>query len=217
MATIALLNPNTNAATTAAMVEIAAATAPHGVSIRGVTAGFGADLITTPAALAVAADAVLAAAGAFSEDAAVIVAAFGDPGRDRLAAALDIPVVGIAEAAMAEAAALSRGRFAIATTTPDLADAIRARAAAYGHGQALVAVRTPAGDAAALMADPAAVEAVLEDLCRQAIEEDGARAVVIGGGPLARAARALAHRFAVPIVEPIPAAARMVCARLGVA
>ena len=109
------------------------------------------------------------------------------------------------------------GRFAVATTTPSLRASIRALAESCGAGGALVSVRTPEGDAAALMADPRAVEDALDQLVRAAIDEDGARAVVIGGGPLGRVARALAPRFAsCPIVEPIPAAMALVARRLGV-
>ena len=61
-----------------------------------------------------------------------------------------------------------------------------------------------------------ATEQELAWLVRQAIEEDGAGAVVIGGGPLAVAARALAPRFPhCPIIEPIPAAVELVAQELG--
>jgi allantoin racemase len=76
-------------------------------------------------------------------------------------------------------------------------------------------VRLTDGDINALMADPAALEAALARACERTIAEDGAEAIVIGGGPLAVAARALAPRFAVPIVEPIPAAMRLLRARLA--
>lgn len=145
---------------------------------------------------------------------AVIVAAFGDPGRARLAAALGVPVIGIGEASMEEAARQSGGRFSVATTTPLLEHAIRALAESYGHGEALASVRTPAedsrGGAAAPMEDPAAVEEALERCIRTAIETDGARAVIVGGGPLGAAAAALATRLGgeCQVVEPIPAAVR---------
>mgnify|MGYP002721369423 FL=1 len=60
-------------------------------------------------------------------------------------------------------------------------------------------------------------EALVEalGLAVEACISDGARAVIIGGGPLARAARVLAPRFAVPIVEPVPAAARLMARRLA--
>ena len=214
MRRVALINPNTSVATTDAMVGIARTFAPDGMEIVGVTVPSGEPLITEPGALDAAADAVVQLSSSLAEFDAVIVAAFGDPGLARLAAALSCPVVGIGQAAMAEAA--EHGRFSVATTTPDLAESIRRMGASYGHRDALAAVRTTPGDASVLMADGAAVESALGALVEEAMQLDGAAAVVIGGGPLGVAARALAPRFAAcTIVEPIPAAVRLVTRRLG--
>ena len=114
-------------------------------------------------------------------------------------------VVGIGAASM-QAAAASDRRFSIATTTPELVDSIRRRAATLNLDQQLVSIRLTAGDPAILTADAARLEAALADAVQLAINVDGAQAVIIGGGPLARAARALAPQFNVPIIEPIPAA-----------
>lgn len=111
---------------------------------------------------------------------------------------------------MAEAAGQDR-RFAVATTTPGLAAAI-GRAAA-GYGPLFRGVRLTPGDPAALTSDPAALQDALRRCCAEAIELDGAEAVVIGGGPLAAAARALRPLFAVPIIEPVPPAVRLAVRR----
>ena len=215
---VALVNPNTSTTSTALMVEVAASVAPT-VAFDGVTAEFGQALITEPVALGVAADAVEALAPRLREYDAVIVAAYGDPGHARLARALaPIPVVGIGESSMAVAAKLSDGRFSVATTIGGLVEPIRQLAASIGCGGALVSVRAPAADAdaGALMSDARALEETLAALISAAIDDDGARAVVIGGGPLARAARALAPRFpGCPIVEPIPTAVQAVLDRLA--
>ena len=210
-----LVNPNTNAATTALMVGIAQGAAPPGVTIQGATAASGAPLILDAAMLATAAGAVqlLLAATDLAPFAGVIVAAFGDP---KLAAArttAPIPVTGIAEAAMAEAA--SHGRFAIVTTTPLLAEAIGARAAAYGHAAAYAGTWLTEGQAGTLMADPAGLEAALEGAIRRAVAEGAPDAVIIGGGPLAAAAAALRPRLAIPIIEPVPAAVALAVRRAG--
>lgn len=208
---LTLVNPNTSRAATDDMVAIA--TREAGVPVHGVTARFGAPLIADPETLAVASRAVEALAADLRESDAVIVAAFGDPGLAALRARLSCPVTGIAEAGMAEAAAHAP-RFAVVTTTPALGPTIDARARALGHVDFVGTFVTP-GDPATLMADPAALVAALEDACRRAVETGGARALVIGGGPLAVAARALAGRLPVPLVEPVPAAVRMSLARLS--
>ena len=65
------------------------------------------------------------------------------------------------------------------------------------------------------MADPLALEQALLDLCERAIRDDGAQAIVIGGGPLAIVGRALAHRLPVPVIEPVPAAVRLLMGRIA--
>lgn len=209
--TVLLLNPNTNAATTAAMVSIATE-AGTGLRFVGRTAPFGAPMIVDAAALAVGADAVDAmAAETMAGDepvVGVVVAAFGDPGIDRVRRRLAIPVTGIGEASMLEAAAGGR-RFAVATTTPGLVDAIAAKAAALGLSDRFAGTMLTPGDPVALVADPARLQDALADAAERAAEA-GADAVIIGGGPLAAAAAGLRGRLGVTIVEPLPAAARRI-------
>ena len=80
-----LIKPNTDAAVTQAMRDIAAEDTPAGVEIRACTAPFGAALITDEAALARAGEAVQAALADMSMQgcAGAIVSAFGDPGPAR--------------------------------------------------------------------------------------------------------------------------------------
>lgn len=210
---IALVNPNTSAATTARMVAIAAAAAGGEADIVGITAPSGAPLITSVDALDVARDAVLTIPYAeFERVAGVIVAAFGDPGADELARRLAVPVIGIAEASMRAAARF--GCFSIVTTTPLLAMSIRERAVFLGLGDRLASVRTSDEDPATLTADEPALRAALRALIDVAVAEDGAQAVIIGGGPLASAARVLATVSPVPLIEPVPIAARTIIERL---
>lgn len=210
MQTIALVNPNTSTATTARMVDIAREAAAGRIEIAGLTARFGAALITSAAEIAVAREAVAALAGGIAgRYSGVIVSAFGDPGLDDLRRALAVPVAGIGEAGLLEAAHDGR-RFAIVTTTPGLVDAIDAMATRLGLAPVYGGVVLTSGDPVSLTADAARLEAALAAAIDRAIGERGAEAVVIGGGPLAVAARALARRFPVPVVEPIPAAVRWI-------
>ncbi|MBO6720081.1 MAG: aspartate/glutamate racemase family protein [Rhizobiaceae bacterium] len=209
---IALINPNTSSETTRMMLSIASEVAGTDAEVLGYTAGFGAPLITTPMALDRAVDAVAALAGDLDQADAVIVAAFGDPGLDSLRSKLSVPVTGIAEAAMAEAAHGGR-RFAVVTTTPELRGRIAATAARQGH-ETFAGTWTTEGDAVTLTADAPALEASLANAIQRAVREGGAEAVVIGGGPLALAARTLAATFAAPLIEPVPAAVRLSLKRI---
>jgi allantoin racemase len=121
-----------------------------------------------------------------------------------------VPVTGLAEASMAEAA--MHGPFVVATTTPDLASAIGCSAVAYGHEDRFLGVRLTPGDPRLLMANGARLVAGLEKACRSAVEA-GTRAIIIGGGPLAVVACALNPLFPVPLVEPVPAAVRLAVVR----
>lgn len=205
---LALVNPNTDSAVTQAMCAIAART---GAAIAGFTAPFGAPLITNEAALAEAAEAVLALAPELGGFDGVIVAAYGDPGLETLRARLSIPVIGIAEAAML-AAGMGGRRFAVATTTPDLRHAIAAGARRGGHTGFAGVWLTP-DDPVALMADPARLVPALRAACEAAIAEGGAEAVIIGGGPLAKAAETLRGCLPVPIIAPIPEVTRLAVSR----
>ena len=207
-----LVNPNTSRETTDAMVRIAEAAAPEGVTVEGATAPWGVGLITNEVQLATASEAVLdLLRGRATLPDGVIIAAFGDPALAEARTLLPCPVTGIAEAGMAEAAAGGRP-FAVATTMPDLAAAIAATAHRYGHALLFRGVHLTPGDPAVLMADRERLQEALADACRAAIAA-GAEAVVIGGGPLAMAARAIAPLLPVPIIEPVPAAVRLALER----
>jgi Asp/Glu/hydantoin racemase len=214
---ILLINPNTSAATTAMMVEIATAAAPPGLRITGATATQGVAMITDDEALQRSAGEVpeiwRRAAGRW---AGVIVGAFGDPGTDALRALTDAPVIGICEASLHAAFAGGR-RFGIATVTPRLVDSIQRCVEGQGLGHAYSGIRLTPGSPTALAADPPALVEALAVAIEQCVRLDGAEAVIIGGGPLARAAAELQQRFTLPLIAPIPAAVHAMAARLGVA
>lgn len=215
---IALLNPNSNPATTAAMLALARAAAPEGLVFVGFTADRTPPVLTRPSDLELAAEWVgnmlpeLAAAGFV----AVLVAAFGDPGVERHRPTSPLPLVGIAEAGMTVAARGGR-RFAVVTTTPDLAAPITARAAGLGLGDRLASVRITPGDPLELMGDEDRLERSLIDIAVAAVERDGAAAVLVGGGPLGPVAAALARRLPVPVIEPVAAGVALIAERLGLA
>lgn len=212
---VLLINPNTSAATTAMMVGIAQAAAGAGMQVTGATASSGPAMITDPLALeASAAEVAAMAAAARGRFDGMIVAAFGDPGLAAARTASGVPVVGIAESAMRAAAEGGR-RFGVATTTPGLAEVIGARVAALGLGGCYTGLRLTNEAPLDLARDPSRQQAALELAVRACIGQDGAQAVIIGGGPLGEAARALAPLFDVPVIGPIPAAVRALAAMLA--
>jgi Asp/Glu/hydantoin racemase len=211
---IGLINPNTDSKTTSSMLRLAEAAAAEGVEVQGHTAPTGVPLITNEEALGRAA-AVVATMGTSIQDsgaAGIVIGAFGDPGLYALRTTVSIPVTGIAEASMMEAAL--GGDFSVVTTTPLLADTIRGAARRYGCGSALRSVRITAGDTVKVMADADLLEQALAAACHEAIALDGAKSIVIGGGPLAFLAQRLRSYLPVPVIEPVGAAIRLTESRM---
>ncbi len=68
------------------------------------------------------------------------------------------------------------------------------------------------GDPAPLMGNPAALTEALHGLALRAVAA-GAASIVVGGGPLAVAARALKPMISAEIVEPVPEAVAEVLRR----
>lgn len=207
---ILLINPNSSAATTTMMVEIANGALDQAHVVVGATASRAPAMITTAMALQASAQEVVEIARAHRNACdGIIVAAFGDPGLAEIRATCAVPVVGIGESAMLTAAEGGR-RFGVATTTPELTDSIAGLAAALGLGNQFTGTRVTAGDPVAVTSDTLALVAALEQATRACVEADGADAVIIGGGPLAQAAHDLQPRFDVPIIRPLAAAAERI-------
>lgn len=203
---ILLINPNSLEATTAMMVAIARSEVPDGFDIVGATATRAPPMIVSADALDAAAPEVEEIAGAHRNlyD-GMIVAAFGDPGLTGIRSALKLPAVGIGEASMRAAAEGGR-RFGVATTTPLLEARIDALPEALGLRSSYTGTHFADGDPHDLMRDPERLRAALAGAVEACIVQDGAEAVIIGGGPLGEAARKLQPMFTVPIIAPIPSA-----------
>lgn len=212
---ILLVNPNSNEATTAMMVAIAASAAGGGFDVVGATATRAPRMIVSAEALEAAAPEVEEIAWARRAGCdGIIVAAFGDPGLAGIRAALSLPAVGIGESSMLEAAEGGR-RFGVATTTPLLGAKIDALPEALGLRSRYTGTRFAAGDAQELMRDPARLREALAGAVDACIAQDGAEAVIIGGGPLGEAARELQPMFTVPVIAPIPSAVARIIRLIG--
>lgn len=204
---ILLINPNSSPDTTIMMTGIAQTCVPD-IEVVGATATRSPPMIVNAQALAAsAAEVVEIGSREAPSVSGIVVSAFGDPGLEDLAACVSVPVAGIAESAMREAAEGGR-HFGIATTTPELAASIRHRVRDLSLAHLFTGIRLTGGDPMLLTADPARLEASLRKATAECIEKDGAEAVIIGGGPLGQAAVALAPSFGRPIIAPIPAAMR---------
>lgn len=211
--TILLINPNTSTAATARMLAQARAAAGTLARVRGVTAPFGARTIVTAAETAIATHAVLVAAARHLETAdAVISAAFVDPGLEALREIAGKPCVGLCEAAMLEAAEGGR-RFGVATGGAHLDATLRGLAVRYGVADRLVDIAFLDAPLGAVAGNPEAhlpaFQAAVDQLAAK-----GARAVLIGGGPLSGIAGKLKPPRGVVVIDGIQAAVRRAIALL---
>jgi Asp/Glu/hydantoin racemase len=215
---ILLANPNTSAGITERIAAVARRAAAAGTEIVAVTGRTGVPYIATRAEAAVAGRETLElmAAHAPGCDAAV-VAAFGDPGVGGARELLDIPVIGLAEAAMLTACMLGR-RFSIVTFAVALGPWYRECVEYNGLAGRLAAIRcldAPFRDIGDVQAEKAAL---LVEMCRRTVAEDEADVVILGGAPLAGLAAEVADRVPVPLVDGVAAAVGQaeMLARLGV-
>lgn len=202
---ILLLNPNTSAAMTARMARAAAAALAPDAHITALTAATGLPYIASRAEAQLAGAAVLETLAAHhsGHDAAVI-AAYGDPGLVAARELFDLPVVGMAEAAMLTACQLG-ARFAILTFAPALLpwyeDAV-ALAGLSARCAGLHAVRRPF---AAVTDVQDELRPEILALAERAVGE-GADVVILAGAPLAGLAATLRDAVPVPLVDPLAAA-----------
>ncbi|PZW42112.1 Asp/Glu/hydantoin racemase [Humitalea rosea] len=212
-----VVNSNTSDSVTARIATTARDAARPGTEVAAVSAPFGLPLIVSRADWLVAGPATLAALAAAkgSYDAAV-VACFGDPGVEAAKELFDVPVVGISEAAFHAAAMLGR-RFGVVSFTAALRPMFEECLARNGLASRCSGFRM----GPAFAGDPGRVaeerREMIVALCRAAVEEDGAEVVILGGGPLAGLAPAIAPSVAVPLVDGTVAAVRMAEALVGLA
>lgn len=203
-----VVNPNTTAAVTALLARRVRAMAPASAIVHAASARFGAAYIADEASFAVAGHAVLDAWTTHRLDHAapdaVLVGCFGDPGVFAVREASSRPVVGLAEAAMREAAV--HGRFAIVTGGAAWKPMLARLARVLELDGALAGIHIVAPTGAELAADPEAAKLLLAAACRQAAI--GADCVVLGGAALAGMAEALAPALDVPLIDSVDAGVR---------
>lgn len=210
-----VINPNTSAATNARIRAAATATAAGKVEIEVVSAPSGIEFIESAEQSEATVPAVLEVVAArHAEVDAIVIAAFSDPGLPEARAIAACPVLGIAESAM-RAAASRTDRFVIVTLGAALLDVIERNAARSGYAAQLAAVRILPWPLAEVAADPDHFREAFRQECARAMRDDGAGAVIIGGGPLAGIAEAVAPDIGIPVLDGVRCAVATAQGRTG--
>ncbi|MYN14784.1 Asp/Glu/hydantoin racemase [Pusillimonas sp. TS35] len=203
-----VINPNISGSVTALIEAEARRAALPDTQLTLCTAQAGVAYIETPAEAVVAAyeTFVLLARHHAGHDAA-IVAAFGDPGVAQAREIMPMPVIGLTEAALANAFLLG-GRFGIVGISERIGHwyqevvqtlGMSDRFCGYrGLGQAFADVGTVHEEA----------RDMLLQLCLQRVRE-GADSIILAGAPLAGLAREIEDRVPVPLIDGVGSAVRM--------
>ena len=203
---ILLLNPNTTEAITQRLLAAAQAVAAPGTEILPLTAPRGVPYIASRAEAQIGgAIALEMLAEQHDKVDAAIIAAFGDPGLMGARELFDIPVIGMAEAAMLTACMLGK-RFAIVTFARALGPWYEECVAMHGLEGRCAGIRMLDEGFADIADVQEEKEAVIVELARRAVVEDEADCVILAGAPLAGLAVKVAERIPVPVVDQMGAA-----------
>jgi allantoin racemase len=203
-----LLNPNTSAAVTERLAASARAAAAAGTQIVPLTAPRGVPFIASRAeaqiAGAIALEMLAEHHGSYD---AAIIAAFADPGLLGARELFDVPIVGLAEAAMLTACMLGR-RFSIVTFSTAMGPWFRECVDVHGLGGRCASIRMLDEPFASLADVQEEKEEELVALANRAVNEDEADVVILAGAPLTGLAARVRDRIPVPLVEQTIAAVR---------
>jgi allantoin racemase len=210
MSTLLVINPNTSVTVTATLQHHVHRALGPSVTVRTLTARFGAAYIASEATYAVAHHAALDAwAVAVSQGPrpdAVLIGCFGDPGLFALREGAGVPVGGLADAAFAAAARY--GRFAIVTGGERWRPMLERLAASLGYAGALAGIHTVAPSGAELAAEPARARRLLTQACQEAAARFDAQAIILGGAGLAGMAEQIAADLSLPVLDSVIAGAQ---------
>lgn len=198
MRRLLVINPNTSIGVGNTIDALVRAETAGVADVRTVTADFGFSYISTRVAVSIAAHAVLdAAARAIAEGAApdaILLACFGDPGREALAEMTRLPVVGFAEAGLLAAVDLP-GTSLVATNGTVWCEMLSELVLKLGIGDRIAGIRSIEDVAD----EPTAVAAFLAGEA----EALGAERIVLGGAGLIPSLPEVAELSPVPILTRI--------------
>ena len=203
-----LLNPNTSVEITDRMFSVAALAASPGTVLTPLTAPRGVPYIATRAEAQIGGAIALEMLAEHHREAdAAIIAAFGDPGLFGARELFDIPVVGLAEAAMLTACMLGR-RFAVVSFARALGPWYEECVAMHGLAGRCAGIRLLDGAFRHVADVQEEKEDLLVQLANLAVEEDKADVVILAGAPLSGLAAKVADRIPVPVVDQVVAAVK---------
>lgn len=205
---ILVINPNISESVTELILQEARRACPEGVEIVTETADAGVAYIETRAEAVFGAYAVLQKVAQYSHSVdAVIVAAYGDPGVCAAKELVDIPVIGLTEATLAEAHLLG-GQFSLVGISERIGVWYREGVRYYGFESRMASYRGLSRGFSDVSCVQQEKRQILLELCLSCVEEDEADSIILCGAPLAGLAREIADQVPVPLIDGVGAAMR---------
>ncbi len=203
-----MVNVNTSASMTATIAESARRHASAGTEIVALQPAFGADGVDCNFESYLAAVGVMDRVITYEEPFdAVVLAGFGEHGRDGLQELIEQPVVEICEAA-AHAAMMIGRTFSVVTTLRRSAAAVEDRLRLAGLDQRCASVRANDMTTSEVDRDPGrALHSILEE-ARIAVEVDHAEVICLGCAGMAGLEEAITEQLGVPVIDGVGAAVR---------
>ncbi|RCG32511.1 Asp/Glu/hydantoin racemase [Sphaerisporangium album] len=212
---ILVVNPNTSESMTRAIGETARRAASPGTEILAVQPLYGPEAIDCAMESHLSAVAVMDRVLTFGEPYdAVVMAGFGEHGREGVQEIVDVPVLDIAECSAHVAQLIGRS-YSVVTTLPRSVAAIEDRLRLAGLADRCASVRSCGLSTLDVDRDPAAaMEAIVAEAAR-AVREDRAEVICLGCGGMAGLDEAITARLGVPVVDGVAAAVRLAEALVG--
>jgi allantoin racemase len=212
---ILVVNPNTTTSMTEAIAATAREYASAGTEIVPLTPLFGADGIDCNFESLLSAVAVMDRVATYDQPYdAVVMAGFGEHGREGLQEITDVPVIDIAESSAHVALMLGRS-YSVVTTLDRSVGSIEDRLLTAGLSARCASVRSTGMSTMELDRNPAAAIEAIVGQARQAVEADRAEVICLGCGGMAGLDTAITEAVGVPVVDPVAAGIRMAEAVVG--
>lgn len=212
---ILVVNVNISNSMTAGIDEAARRHASPGTEIVALQPYFGAEAIDCNFESYLAAVAVMDRVVAFDQPFdAVVMAGFGEHGRDGLQELLEQPVLEICEASAHIAMMIGRG-YAVVTTLQRSVPPIEDRLRLAGLWDRCVSVRASGMTTLEVDRDPARAIRAIVDESRKAVELDHAEVICLGCAGMAGLEEAITSELHVPVIDGVGAAVRLAEALVG--
>ena len=212
---IVIVNVNTSQSMSDCIDMAAKRAASSGTEIVTLTPFFGAEGVDCNFESYISAVAVMDRVLAYDEPFdAVVLAGFGEHGRDGLQELIEQPVVEICEASAHVAMMIGR-EFSVVTTLQRSVAMIEDRLRIAGLSDRCASVRANGMSTLELDRDPAgAVSSIVEE-ARKAVEIDRAEVICLGCAGMAGLEEAITSELGVPVIDGVAAAVRLAEALVG--